>query len=41
MGAFWLTVSLLLHAFSFWLIILLFMRLSRLSEAEQRGGKAG
>ncbi|AGT31563.1 hypothetical protein M493_06335 [Geobacillus genomosp. 3] len=39
MGAFWLTVSLLLHAFSFWLIILLFMRLSRLSEAEQRAAK--
>ncbi|MED5077190.1 hypothetical protein P9851_07895 [Geobacillus stearothermophilus] len=36
MEAFWLTVSLLLHAFSFWLIILLYTRLSRLSEEEAR-----
>ncbi|MFC0296253.1 hypothetical protein [Geobacillus jurassicus] len=36
MTAFWLTISLLLHALSFWLIILLFLRLSRLGEAERR-----
>ncbi|ARP42235.1 MULTISPECIES: hypothetical protein [Geobacillus] len=39
MGAFWLAISLLLHAFSFLLIILLYMRLSRLGEAEQRAAK--
>nr|WP_235186691.1 hypothetical protein [Geobacillus sp. FW23] len=36
MMAFWLTISLLLHALSFWLIIVLFLRLSRLGEAERR-----
>ncbi|MBB6282187.1 hypothetical protein [Geobacillus subterraneus] len=39
MGAFWLTISLLLHAFSFLLIILLYMRLARLGEAEQRAAR--
>ncbi|NNU82607.1 hypothetical protein ETC05_01730 [Geobacillus sp. BMUD] len=36
MMAFWLTISLLLHALSFWLILVLFLRLSRLGEAERR-----
>jgi len=39
MEAFWLTISLLLHAFSFLLIILLYMRLARLGEAEQRAAR--
>ncbi|NNV04995.1 hypothetical protein [Geobacillus sp. C56-T2] len=36
MEAFWLVISLLLHLFSFLLIVLLFLRLSRLKEAEAR-----
>ncbi|WP_445613965.1 hypothetical protein [Geobacillus sp. YF-1] len=39
MEAFWLVISLLLHLFSFLLIVLLFLRLSRLKEAEARAAE--